>query len=95
MTWTFPRAGKQYGAYARVPLCKACGGPFVPPGYDGCCSVRCTQYLEVASQPVLGDPMFCQRDEEIRCWGCEMRFRSEAEDFAEFQWLKERLVAIE
>ena len=70
------RLGSNYGAYARVPLCRACGGLFVPPGFDGCCSVRCTEYLAIAAQPVLGDAMYCQRDEEITCRGCEMRFMS-------------------
>jgi hypothetical protein len=69
-------SGKQYGAYARVPICRACSNPFVPPGHDGCCSVRCVQYLEVARQPVLGDPIWCQRDEPIKCWGCEVSFMS-------------------
>jgi hypothetical protein len=69
-------SGKQYGAYARVSICRACGDPFVPPGYDGCCSVRCVQYLEVAREPVLGDPIFCQRDEPIKCWSCEVSFMS-------------------
>jgi hypothetical protein len=76
MTWEFPRAGKQYGAYARVPICRACGNPYVPPGDDGCCSVRCVRYLEVAHQPVLGNSLYCQRDEPITCWGCQLRFRS-------------------
>ena len=70
------RLGSNYDAYARVPICHACGNPFVPPGYDGCCSVRCVQYLEVARQPVLGDPLFCQRDEPIKCWGCEVSLMS-------------------
>jgi hypothetical protein len=25
---------------------------------------------------VLGDPLFCQRDEPIKCWGCEVSFMS-------------------
>jgi hypothetical protein len=70
------RLGSNYDAYARVPLCRACGDPYVPPGLAGCCSVRCTQYLEVAREPVLGDPIYCQRDEPIKCWGCEVSFRS-------------------
>jgi hypothetical protein len=70
------RLGSNYGAYARVPICRACGNPFVPPGFDGCCSVRCTEYLAIAGQPVLGEPIFCQRDEPIRCWGCEVSFMS-------------------
>jgi hypothetical protein len=69
------RLGSNYDAYARVSLCRACGN-FVPPGYGGCCSVRCTHYLALAHQPVLGDPIFCQRDEDITCWGCQVRFRS-------------------
>jgi hypothetical protein len=75
MTWTFPRAGKQYGAYARVPICRACGNPFVPPGFDGCCSVRCVQYLAVARQPVLGDPLFGPQ-QPMMCRGCGLRFES-------------------
>jgi hypothetical protein len=70
------RLGSNYDAYARFPICRACGNVFVPPGHGGCCSVRCVQYLEVARQPVLGDPVYCQRDEPIKCWGCEVSFMS-------------------
>jgi hypothetical protein len=83
-------SGKQYGAYARVPLCRACGNPFVPPGYDGCCSVRCGQYLEVARQPVLGDPIFCQRDEPVKCWGCQVSFMSRGLRFCPECYFKAR-----
>jgi hypothetical protein len=70
------RLGSNCDAYARIPLCRACGNPYVPPGAAGCCSVRCTHYLEVAREPVLGNPIFCQQDEPIRCWGCEVSFMS-------------------
>jgi hypothetical protein len=76
MNWEFPRAGKQYAAYARIPLCRACGNPYVPPGYDGCCSVRCTQYLEVARHPVLGDPLFGPQQNMLCRGGCGVRFDS-------------------
>jgi hypothetical protein len=76
MSWTFPRAGKQYGAYARVPICRACGNPFVRPRFNGCCSERCLHYLAIASVPALGDPLYCQRDEPIKCWTCEVSFMS-------------------
>jgi hypothetical protein len=69
------RLGSDYGAYARIQICRACGN-YVPPGHGGCCSIRCTQYLAVASQPELGNSIFCQRDEDITCWGCQLRFRS-------------------
>jgi hypothetical protein len=83
-------SGKQYGAHARVPICRACGNPFVPPGYDRCCSVRCVQYLEVARQPVLGDPLFCQRDEPIKCWGCEVSFISRGIRYCPECWDRSR-----
>jgi hypothetical protein len=84
------RLGSNYHAYARVPICRACGNPFVPPGYDGCCSVRCVQYLEVARQPVLGDPIFCQRDEPVKCWGCEVSFMSRGVRFCPECYFKAR-----
>jgi hypothetical protein len=76
MNWTFPRAGKQYATFARVPICSACGGSFVPPGFGGCCSVRCTQYLEVARHPVLGSPMFGPQQNMLCRGGCGVRFDS-------------------
>jgi hypothetical protein len=60
----------------RVAICRACGGGFIPPAHGECCSERCVHYLAVASVPVLGDPLFCQRDEPIKCWGCEVSFTS-------------------
>jgi hypothetical protein len=76
MNWEFPGAGKQYATFARVPLCKACGNPFVPPGYGGCCSIRCTQYMEVARNPVLGDPLFGPQQPMLCRGGCGLRFES-------------------
>jgi hypothetical protein len=73
MNYPFPRAGKQYGSYARVPLCRACGNPFVPPGFHGCCSERCVEYLAI--EPVLGDPMFGPH-QSMLCRGCGLRFES-------------------
>jgi hypothetical protein len=70
------RLGSDYGAYARVAICRACGGGFIPPAHGNCCSERCVAYLAAASQPELGNSIFCQRDEPIKCWGCEVRFRS-------------------
>jgi hypothetical protein len=77
MNWEFPRAGKQYATFARVPLCRACGYPYVPPGVGGgCCSVRCTHYLETASHPVLGDPLFGPHQSMLCRGGCGLRFDS-------------------
>jgi hypothetical protein len=61
---------------ARIEICRACGGGFIPPAQGNCCSSRCVKYLEVAHQPVLGNPVYCQRDEPITCWGCQVSFRS-------------------
>jgi hypothetical protein len=74
--WSFPRAGKDYSAYARVMVCRACGNPFIPPGYGQCCSVRCVEYMAIAGRPVLCDPMFVARDQPIKCRGCEIVFES-------------------
>jgi hypothetical protein len=60
----------------RVSICKACGGGFIPPSHGDCCSERCVYYLALASVPVLGDPLFCRRDEPIKCWSCELVFMS-------------------
>jgi len=68
--------GSDYGAYARVPLCRACGNPHVPPGVNGCCSQRCVDYLEVARQPVLGDPLFGPQQNMLCRGGCGVRFDS-------------------
>jgi hypothetical protein len=65
-----------YGDHGQLQTANASDRPYVPPSSAGCCSVRCTQYLEVARQPVLGNPVFCQRDEPIKCWGCEVSFTS-------------------
>jgi hypothetical protein len=67
------RLGSNYDAYARVPLCSACGNPFVPPGYAGCCSARCVLYLEVARKPELGNPLFGPQ-QPMTCRGCGLRF---------------------
>jgi hypothetical protein len=69
------RLGSNYGEYARIPLCRGCGNPFVPPGVDGCCSVRCTQYL-ASRQPVLGDPLFGPQQSMLCRGGCGLRFDS-------------------
>jgi hypothetical protein len=86
------RLGSNYDAYARVPLCRACGNPFVPPGHGGCCSVRCTQYLEVARQPALGNSLYCQRDEPIKCWSCEVSFISRGIRYCPECWDRSRSI---
>jgi hypothetical protein len=68
-------SGKQYGEYARIQICRACGNGYVPPGSGGCCSVRCVSYLEVARHPVLGDPLFGPQ-QSMLCRGCSLRFES-------------------
>jgi hypothetical protein len=69
------RLGSNYGAYARVPICRACGSGFIPPAHGGACSERCVAYLVIASEPVLGGPMFGPH-QSMLCRGCEMRFES-------------------
>jgi hypothetical protein len=92
-TWTFPRAGKQYGAYARVPLCRACGNTFAPPGYSGCCTTRCVQYLQAASQPVLGDPLFGPQQPMLCRGGCGLRFESRGINLCVDCWDRSRSVS--
>jgi hypothetical protein len=74
----------------RVSICRACGGGFIPPAHGDCCSERCVHYLAVASVPVLGDPIFCQRDEPIKCWGCEVSFMSRGLRFCPECYFKAR-----
>jgi hypothetical protein len=70
------KLGSNYGAYARIPLCPACGNPYIPPGYDGHCSVRCISYLAASRQPVLGSPMFGPHQSMLCRGGCGVRFDS-------------------
>jgi hypothetical protein len=60
----------------RVSICRACGGGFIPPAHGNCCSQRCVEYLAVASQPVLGDPMFGPQQPMLCRGGCGLRFES-------------------
>jgi hypothetical protein len=73
---TTPYWGSARTSGERVSICRACSGGFIPPAHGNCCSERCVAYIAIASQPVLGNPIYCQRDEPIRCWGCEVGFRS-------------------
>jgi hypothetical protein len=69
-----PQWGSARASGARIEICRACRGGFIPPAHGNCRSERCLHYLAIASVPVLSDQIYCKRDEEITCWGCQVRF---------------------
>jgi hypothetical protein len=88
------KLGSNYATFARIPLCRACGNPYVPPGFAGCCSVRCTQYLEVARHPVLGDPLFGPQQNMLCRGGCGVRFDSHGINLCPDCFFKDRAAVI-
>jgi hypothetical protein len=84
------KLGSSYAAYARVSICAACGAGFIPPAHGNCCSQRCVEYIAIARAPVLGDKLYCQRDEPIRCWGCAVSFRSSGLRYCPDCWDRSR-----
>jgi hypothetical protein len=74
----------------RVSICRACGGGFIPPAHGNCCSVRCCRYLEVAREPVLGDPLFGPQQSMLCRGGCGRRFDSRGINLCPACWERSR-----
>jgi hypothetical protein len=88
------KLGSDYGAYARVLICKACGDGFIPPAHGNCCSERCGRYMEVARHPVLGDPLFGPQQNMLCRGGCGVRFESRGINLCPDCYFKDRAAVI-